>query len=150
MPAAPAAPGTPVGVGSVANDVALVLDGDWPSLVAALPVQGLVRELAARSEWVGIARDRIRLRVPTQSLLATGSVERLEAALSSHFGRTLRLDLEVGAASQVSATAAGRAEQARSERQRLAESSIRADPIVRKLLDEFGATIDPASIRPAD
>jgi DNA polymerase-3 subunit gamma/tau len=148
--AAPGAPATPAARASAAGAAPLVIDGDWPSLVAALPVQGLVRELAARSEWVGVVGDRIRLRVPTQSLLATGSVERLEAALSSHFGRALRLDLEVGAASQASATAAGRAEQARSDRQRLAESSIRADPVVRKLLDEFGATIDPDSIRPLD
>jgi hypothetical protein len=39
-------------------------------------------------------------------------------------------------------------EQARAERQRQAEESIYADPFVRELIENFGASVDPASIRP--
>ena len=41
------------------------------------------------------------------------------------------------------------AEQAR-ERQRQAEEAIYGDPFVRELIDNFGASVDPASIRPKD
>jgi DNA polymerase III subunit gamma/tau len=120
--------------------------GDWPALVAQLKVSGLVRELAQRSELVSYEEDRFKLRVPLKTLLDAGALQKLQAAVSEALGRPMRLAAEVG--STVGPTSAGIADQARAERQRQAEESIYADPFVRELIENFGASVDPASIRP--
>jgi len=121
-------------------------DGDWTALVGQLKVAGLVRELAQRSELTSYEGDRLRLRVPLKTLLDAGALQKLQAAVSDAIGRPIRLTADVG--STVGPTSAGIAEQARAEKQRQAEESIYADPFVRELIENFGASVDPASIRP--
>jgi DNA polymerase-3 subunit gamma/tau len=130
------------------EEAPLAFDGDWPGLVARLSVQGLPRQLAAVAELVGHEGDSFRLRVPTRALAEPSNVERLRNGLAQHFGRPVRLHVEVGATQ--GPTAAGLAEQARAERQRRAEEAIYGDPFVRQLIDNFGAQVDPNSIRPND
>jgi len=123
-------------------------DGDWPALVARLKVGGLVKELAQRSELVAAQGDHFRLRAPLKTLIEAGTVDKLKAALEAALGRTVRVTAEVG--STTGPTAAGLAEKASAERQRQAEEAIYGDPFVRELIDNFGASVDPASIRPRD
>ncbi len=121
-------------------------DGDWTGLVSQLKVSGLVRELAQRSELISHEGDRLKLRVPLKTLLDAGALQKLQAAVSDALGRPIRLAAEVG--NTVGPTSAGIADQARAERQRQAEESIYADPFVRELIENFGAQVDPGSIRP--
>ena len=121
-------------------------DGDWMALVARLKVSGLVRELAQRSELIAHEGDRLRLRVPLKTLLDAGALQKLQTAVSDALGRPMRLAADVG--STIGPTSAGIAEKARAERQRQAEESIYADPFVRELIENFGASVDPGSIRP--
>lgn len=123
-------------------------DGDWPALVSRLKISGLVRELAQRSELVSHDNDRLKLRVPLKTLLDAGALQKLQSAVSDTLGRPMRLAAELGIT--VGPTSAGIAEQARAERQRQAEESIYADPFVRELIENFGASVDPTSIRPRD
>jgi DNA polymerase-3 subunit gamma/tau len=123
-------------------------DGNWPTLVARLKVSGLVKELAQRSELVSVQGDHFRLRAPLKTLIEAGTVDKLKAALGAALGRTVRVTADVG--STTGPTAAGVTAQANAERQRQAEESIYADPFVRELIDNFGAAVDPASIRPRD
>ena len=125
---------------------ASLFDGDWTGLVARLKVSGLVRELAQRSELVSYEADRLKLRVPLKTLLDAGALQKLQTAVSDVLGRPMRLAADVG--STVGPTSAGIAEQARAERQRHAEESIYADPFVRELIENFGASVDPTTIRP--
>jgi DNA polymerase-3 subunit gamma/tau len=120
---------------------------DWPALAAGLALTGLARELAMRSELVTQDGDRLTLRVPVKALLEAGGETRLRAALQEHFGRPIGVQVVVGAVS--GATAASRGEQARALRQKQAEDAIHADPFVRELIENFGAVVDPSSIRPA-
>jgi DNA polymerase-3 subunit gamma/tau len=120
---------------------------DWPSLVARLPLTAMTRELAARSELLSAANDVFRLRVPVKALAEASTVERLKQALSEHLGRPVKVQVEVGAAAD---TAAARAESVRQERQKRAETSIYTDPFVQQLIEDFGARVDPDSIRPID
>jgi len=120
---------------------------DWPALAATLRLSGLARELALRSELVARTGDHITLRVPVKALLEAGNEARVRAALSEHFGRPIRLTTQVGATS--GATAASRNEIARAARQKEAEDAIYSDPFVRELIENFGASVDPRSIRPA-
>ena len=120
--------------------------GDWPQLAAQLGATGLARELAAHSELLSAEDDHFRLRVSIKSYAEAGNVARLRAALERHFGRPMRLSVEVGGTAGV--TAAALAEQARSDQQKRAEEAIYADPFVQELIENFGAQIDPQSIRP--
>jgi DNA polymerase-3 subunit gamma/tau len=139
-------PQTAAAASEAAQPVAF--DGNWPALVERLKIGGLVRELAARSELIAVEGDHFRLRVPIKTLLDAGTLDRLKAALGEHFGRAIRVSAEVGSTS--GATAAGLAERARAERHKRAEDAIYGDPFVRELIENFGATVDPQSIRPKD
>jgi DNA polymerase-3 subunit gamma/tau len=150
-PTAPTAPSVPNAADDAApaNGPSEPLQiSDWPALVTRLPINGLTRELAARSELIGTESDVVRLRVPMKTLADSGNVERLKSALAQHFSRSLRVQVEVGAIA--GPTAAALADQARNERQKRAEEAIYADPFVKQVIENFGARIDPASIRPAD
>jgi DNA polymerase-3 subunit gamma/tau len=120
---------------------------DWPALAASLSISGMTRELAAGSELIGVEGDVFRLRVGIKTLAEAGTVDRLRAALAQALGRPVRLAIEFGATAD---TAAARAERVRSEKQKRAEQSIYDDPFVQQLIENFGATIDPSSIKPAD
>jgi DNA polymerase III subunit gamma/tau len=85
------------------------------------------------------------LRIPLDTLRSAGSVDKLSAALSEHFGRPVRVNTELGAVAHT-ANAAAVAE--REARQREAEESMRNDPFVQTLMREFGATLVPGSIKP--
>jgi DNA polymerase-3 subunit gamma/tau len=119
---------------------------DWPVLAAALKLNGLARELALRSELVALQGDQLSLRVPVKALLEAGGEARLRAALTEHFGRPIGLSIQVGATT--GPTAASRSEAARAVLQQQAEDAIYADPFVRELIENFGASVDPQSIRP--
>ena len=140
----PLAPSVPRAVAAAPVD----FDGDWPALVARLKVGGLVKELAQRSELVAAQGDHFRLRAPLKTLIEAGTVDKLKVALEAALGRTVRVTAEVG--STTGPTAAGLAEKASAERQRQAEEAIYGDPFVRELIDNFGASVDPASIKPRE
>ncbi len=121
----------------------------WPQFVARLQVAGLARELASHSELLSVAGDHFRLRVSIKSYAEAGNVERLRAALTQHFGRPVRVSVELGSTAGAT-TAASLAEQARSERQKSAEQAIYGDPFVQELIENFGAQVEPQSIRPRE
>jgi DNA polymerase-3 subunit gamma/tau len=124
-------------------------DGNWPVLAAALPVRGVAQQLAQQSELLQCAIDGqhvvFDLLVAMETLLAAGSVDKLMAALSEHFGRPVRVNTRLGA---VQHTANALALADRAARQREAEQAMEEDPFVQRLKREFGATIVPGSIRP--
>ncbi|HWU97326.1 MAG TPA: DNA polymerase III subunit gamma/tau [Oxalicibacterium sp.] len=140
---APARPFVPQPVDS------LQWDGNWPSLAAGLPVRGVAQQLALQSELLKCEVDgnavQFDLQVPVDTLMAAGSIEKLNAALTEHFGKPVRVNAKVGA---VQHTASAAAQADRAERQREAEQSMQDDPFVQKMMREFGATIVPGSVRP--
>jgi DNA polymerase III subunit gamma/tau len=124
-------------------------DGNWPKLAAALPVRGVVQQLAQQSELVKCSDEGhavlFQLRVPIDTLRSAGSVDKLAAALTEHFGKTVRVESELGVARQ---TANAQTLADRAARQREAEQEIQSDPFVQSLIREFGASIVPGSIKP--
>ena len=125
-------------------------DGNWPVLAAALPLRGVVQQLAQQSEMLRCEDNgdgvQVHLRIPLDTLRSAGSVEKLTSALSEHFGKPVRLSTEIGAVEQ---TASAAAIADREERLRRAEENLQRDPFVQSLMREFGATIVPGSIKPA-
>src|SRR5450631_2740028 len=133
---------------STAGEIAAVAPPvDWPAMAARLKLTGLARELTLRSELVACEGDHFTLRVPVKALLEAGNEARLKVALAEHLGRPVRLTMQLGAVGE--ATAARRGEEARALRQKQAEDAIYADPFVRELIENFSASVDPRSIRPA-
>jgi DNA polymerase III subunit gamma/tau len=125
-------------------------DGHWPNLAAALPLRGVVQQLAQQSELIKCTGGngdvmQFHLRVAVETLLSAGSVDKLAATLTEHFGQTIRVETVIGAVQQ---TANAQAIAAREARQREAEETVSRDPFVQTLMREFGATIVPGSIRP--
>lgn len=143
---APAAADRTVSTAPVAE---LNWDGQWPNLAAALPVRGVAQQLAQQSELIGCKRDGnafvFELRVPLSTLLSAGSVEKLAAALTERFGRTVRVESKIGA---VELTANAQAVAERAARQQAAEQRIQNDGFVQTLMREFGASIVTGSVRP--
>ena len=149
MALAPAAP-APAAPAPVAVPVPeLNWDGDWPPLAVALPLRGVVQQLAQQSELIKCEMQgdaaQFHLRVAVETLRAAGSIDKLAAALSERFGKTVRIETELG---PVRHTANSLMLAERAERQRQAELTMHGDPFVQTLLREFGATIVPGSIKP--
>ncbi len=144
-PVASGAPSQPAPGGSAS----MPGPGDWPRLVGQMRIAGLARELAAHSELLSADGDHFRLRVSIKSYAETANVERLRAALTQHFGRPMRVSVEVGNTAGAT-TAAKLAEQSRAERLKNAEQAIYADPFVQELIENFGAQVEPRSIRPRE
>lgn len=126
-------------------------DGNWPALAGSLPLRGVAQQLALQTELIGcVAQDRavtFRLRVPVDTLRASGNTEKLTAALQEHFP-----DLRVTVESEIGPvwyTASAEQKAAREERQRLAESIVAADPFVQELEQRFDAFVVPGSVKVA-
>ncbi|WP_334188134.1 DNA polymerase III subunit gamma/tau [Noviherbaspirillum sp.] len=124
-------------------------DGNWPALAATLAVRGVAQQLAQQSELIRCEGSgevyEFTLRIPLETLCSAGSVDKLSAALSQHFGKTVKVVTEIGAVEQ---TANAHAMADRAARQREAEETVQRDPFVQTLMREFGATIVPGSIKP--
>jgi DNA polymerase-3 subunit gamma/tau len=119
--------------------------GAWPELAAKLPLTGLAAELARQSEWLGSQGERVRLQVAVRALAESPGRSRLRTVLSEHFGTVVELDVEYGQTGEDTAHAVEQAR--RAARQKEAEQAVQADPLVRELIDDFGATVVAGSIR---
>jgi DNA polymerase-3 subunit gamma/tau len=123
---------------------------DWHSLMRALPVRGLVQQLAHQTElqdWVDSAQG-VKATVITSlpQLASADSISRLSEALSVHYGKKVQIAIVEGA---VEKTVAKIDAQVQSEKRQNAEERIAADPFVQQLEREFGAKVVSGSVRPA-
>ncbi|MCS0707579.1 DNA polymerase III subunit gamma/tau [Massilia aurea] len=124
-------------------------DGNWPALAGSLPLRGVAQQLALQTELVACeARDNavtFRLRVPVDTLRASGNSEKLAAALQEHFPN-LRVCVESDIG-PVWYTAGAEQKAAREARQREAEALVAADPFVQELEQRFEAFVVPGSVK---
>jgi DNA polymerase III subunit gamma/tau len=123
---------------------------DWHSLMRALPVRGLVQQLAHQTElqdWVDSAQG-VKATVITSlpQLASADCVGRLSEALSVHYGKKVQIEVVEGA---VEKTVAKIDAQVQQEKRQNAEERIAADPFVQQLEREFGAKVVSGSVRPA-
>ena len=124
-------------------------DPDWQAWMKALPVRGLVQQLAFQTElqkWDeqgGGIRATVIVGMP--QLASTESVNRLQDALSTYLGKQVKILIETGKATQSIAAVEAKIKQ---EKQEGAEESVANDDFVKSIQAEFGATVVPGSIRP--
>ncbi|WP_198119266.1 DNA polymerase III subunit gamma/tau [Massilia rhizosphaerae] len=152
-PAAPArvaAPSAPPYAYVITPVPAIDWDGDWPALAASLPLRGVAQQLAFQTELVECAADgaaaTFRLRVPVDTLRASGNSEKLCAALQERFP-AVRVNVETEIA-PTWYTASAEAKARRERLQREAEAVVDADPFVQEMARTFDAFVVPGSVRP--
>lgn len=126
-------------------------DGNWPALAAGLALRGVSQQLAFQTEIESCTVDGLvstfKLRVPIDTLRASGNTEKLTAALQEHFpGTKVQVDIGIG---PVWYTASAEAIAYRAECQRLAEETVMNDAFVKDVMRDLGAFIVPGSVRPA-
>jgi DNA polymerase-3 subunit gamma/tau len=144
------APATPPHAYVVTPVPSLDWDGNWPALAATLPLRGVSQQLALQTELIDCHADAgsavFRLRVPVDTLRASGNSEKLQAALQDIFtGKRITVETEIG---PVWYTASAEAKAAKEERQRLAEAIVAGDPFVQEMERVLGAFVVPGSVRP--
>jgi DNA polymerase III subunit gamma/tau len=124
-------------------------EGGWQGLLESLKLGGMVRELAHHCELAEQSEGAIKLRLDPahKSLLMNKATQdKLQAALATHFGRPVKLAIEIGSLN--GETPAQRAENARTEKQNRAIESLEQDAFVRDMIETFDATISEPSIKP--
>ena len=124
-------------------------DPDWQSWMKALPVRGLLQQLAFQTElqsW-NEQGDSVKATVIVgmPQLASKENISRLQEALSNHLGKSVTILIETGKANHSIAAVEAKIKQ---EKQEGAEESIANDDFVKTIQAEFGATVVPGSIRP--
>jgi DNA polymerase-3 subunit gamma/tau len=123
---------------------------DWHSVVSALDLGGIARQLANNCllhEWDG-AQLVLKLDPAHKHLKVDSSEQRLRRALEGHLGCAIKLDIRIE--QPTAETPAERQARARSERQKEAESAIAQDELVQAMEEQFSASVVPGSVRPID
>ena len=150
VPARVAAPSAPPYAYVITPVPAIDWDGNWPALAASLPLRGVAQQLAFQTELVECVADgaaaTFRLRVPVDTLRASGNSEKLCAALQERFP-AVRVNVETEIA-PTWYTASAEARARRERLQREAEAAVDADPFVQDMVRTFDAFVVPGSVRP--
>lgn len=119
---------------------------DWHALVAQLPLNGMVRQLAQHCELASRSDSGIVLRMAPAHKHLQPHQDKLRAELAKYYGRALMLDIQL--VEPAGETPKTRADNERRERQERAIAAIEGDPFVREACDLFDASIDESTIKP--
>lgn len=128
------------------NVTARDFNGDWRGLVNELKL-GLAKALAQQCELMTYDEHSISLSVPESQkhLLSPNYQEKLNGAITQHFGKKIRLQFSIGGTGN---TPARQMSEERAHAQANAETAIEEDSFVQALINDFGAQIIPNSIKP--
>ena len=123
-------------------------NGDWAGLVARLNLSGMAGMLAKQCELVSAKENVLELMVPEaqKHLLEKTYQDKLKAELAPHLPARLRINIRAGSLEGKSLAAIEHRE--REALQAKALAAIESDAFVKDLMTDFGAEINPASIKP--
>lgn len=121
--------------------------GDWRALVVHLKL-GQAGMLAQHSELLSFTDIQFNIKVEEvhRSVATRDYQEKLRLALSEHFGREMKLNVQIGEVK--TETPADIHYREKQERQDQAIAAINNDPFVHTMVTEFGASIALDSIKP--
>lgn len=134
-------------MGSTPGQAGAPSDLGWRQIVSSLPLSGLARTLALHCELRHISESECLLRLAPSHvhLQMKPAPDKLQQALSEHFGRRLLVRFELAQnEADTPADLAGREKQGRQD---AAIASIEKDGFVRELIDSFDATVLESSIK---
>jgi DNA polymerase-3 subunit gamma/tau len=124
------------------------LAAEWLVLFPQIGLSGMTGSIAANCTLVAKSGDDWTLHLdPAHSALFNAAQQqRLNEGLNQHLGRSIKLQIEVVKPEQETPAQANARK--RIERQHQAEEAIRTDPLIRQMIEQFGASIRPDSIEP--
>ncbi|NNB57778.1 DNA polymerase III subunit gamma/tau [Pseudomonas fragi] len=123
---------------------------EWLEMFPKLPVSGMTASIGANCTLIAVDGDDWLLHLdPAHSALFNLTQQRrLNDALNQFTQRKLKVTIELVKPEQE--TPAQAASRFRAERQRLAEESIYADPLVQQMVEQFGAVVREDTIQPVE
>ena len=121
---------------------------DWYSILAALKLSGMARELGQHCLLLRVEGKQIVLGLsPThRHLQLKPAQDKLQQTLSEYYGRPMQLLIELEEAA--GDTPAAAAQRQKVERQDRAVAAVEQDEFVRDVIDLFDATLIESSIKP--
>ncbi len=147
-PVAPAAVVSGLTVPPSAAAALTALGMEWMNIVEMLKLEGMARQLAAHCALKKQEEDGVHLILaPTHLSLRNKKIEeRLQQALSNHYGKPMRLVIDVGVPH--AETPAVIQEQRDVDRHQAAVRTITDDVNIKAMQEAFNARVVPESIRP--
>ncbi len=120
---------------------------DWRGLVSELKIGGMARMLADHCELKRFDGNVIELSVPEahRHLSEPAYNEKLQSVLREHFGKRVRLKIEIGGNGD---TPAAQEDRENKEKLDQAIEAIDTDPFVRDLVENLDAKVKDDSIKP--
>jgi DNA polymerase-3 subunit gamma/tau len=133
----------PVKKSTPSND----FDGDWPALAQRLALSGGAKELARNAELKSGAADAFELVVPKAMAHLAGENyrDKLQAALTAHFGRRIQVRVSAGETRGGSAAALEAAD--RGARRAEAAKAVQGDSFVQDLVNLFDGRVVDSTIK---
>jgi DNA polymerase-3 subunit gamma/tau len=121
---------------------------DWKSLIDEMALSGLARELAGHCVLKEHTGDKLHLvLLPSQEhLLKTSQRDRLQSAITEHFGKGVKLVISVENSDEE--TPKQEKERLEEDRKKQAVTDFNEDPAVKEMVDIFDASIEQNSIQP--
>jgi DNA polymerase-3 subunit gamma/tau len=123
---------------------------NWPAVVEAAGLSGMVRQLALNCVPAGFEHNLLSLKLDqaASDRRTRPMEEKLVQGLSKYLGSDIRLAFEIAEA-DLNSPARQRV-QAEQERIARAASAFESDPAVKGLRERFGADVDVASVKPSN
>ncbi len=120
----------------------------WDSLVPKLGLSGMAKAFVSHCTMTEQSDSAITLTLEKrhESLRTDSVFNKVETALSDHFGKPMSLQVAFSEANLSSPAQKQRQQQERHQLE--AEASIASDPVVEEIQNQFGAAIIPGSITP--
>src|SRR6266404_7151616 len=124
--------------------------GNWPAVVEAANLSGMVRQFALNCVPAGFEHGVLALKLDqaTADRRTRPLEDKLLLGLSKYLGRDIRLTFDT--AQSALATPARQRLQQEQDRVVRAAAAFEADPAVKGLRERFGADVDTASVKPAN
>jgi DNA polymerase-3 subunit gamma/tau len=123
---------------------------NWPAVVEASGLSGMVRQFALNCLPAGFERNLLTLKLDqaASDRRTRPFEEKLAQGLSKYLGREIRVAFEISE-SGLNSPARQRV-QAEQDRVARAASAFEADPAVKGLRERFGADVDASSVKPTN
>ena len=136
----------PSGEKQVSNDNKM--DRNWASMIAAMKLESVTKQLAINCmlERIDDHVCLLRLDATHKSLLTPRRVEKLQSAIQTYLGKPLKL--VINSDQPVADTPASAEVRKQEQHQQAAVEAIHSDPQVKALQEQFDARILPGSIEP--
>jgi DNA polymerase-3 subunit gamma/tau len=121
---------------------------DWQSIIDEMSLVGLVKELAGHCALKEHKEGKVHLVLSPdkEHLLNQNQKERLTKALEMRFGKETKLKISIE--EPEAETPAQKRDREQTEKQQVAESSLKGDANIKAMEEMFGATLNEKSIRP--